>query len=463
MNLHFKDRIAFYYMIATAIIVAIVFSTVFLIVKGAVINHLDSDLSYEANKHTQEIQFVGDSILFINKAEWEQREHKEVQVNPVFIQLLNKQGKIMDKSPNLKQSFLPFDKTELGKHFDTEINGRFIRQVQIPVVKNGEVKGYILAAMSSESSFSVIQKLRNVLLISYFFVLFGLYFVSRFLAGRGIIPIQEMTNTIARITKHNLNERVQLPQNQDEIYQLSSSFNALLERIEKALEREKQFTSDASHELRTPLASLRGTLEVLIRKPRTQSEYEEKVNYSLNEIDRMTSILEQLLMLARLDEGAYNHNDAIELAILIHDSLDRFQQQIAEKALTVELHSTLTESQYIPKFYGNIIIDNVLNNAIKYSNNGGKIKIEASQKEDGFSCVITDDGIGIKEIDLEHIFEHFYRSDALNHKQIVGNGLGLAIVKKCAEAIGAELSINSRLNQGTSVEIIFKPILRKEI
>jgi signal transduction histidine kinase len=462
MNLNFKDRIAFYYMLATAIIVAIVFGTVFFIVKGAVISHLDSDLSYEANKHTEEIQFLGDSILFINKAEWEQREHKEVQVNPVFIQLIDNQGRVMDKSPNLKLSNLTFDSSKLGGHLDTKINDRYIRQVQIPVMKNGQLKGYILAAMSSESSFSVIQKLRNVLLISYFFVLFGLYFVSRFLAGRGIIPVQEMTSTIARITKHNLNERVKLPQNHDEIYHLSSSFNALLERIQKALDREKQFTSDASHELRTPLASLRGTLEVLIRKPRTQNEYEEKIEYSLKEIDRMTSILEQLLMLARLDSGTYHREDAIAMSSLIHDSLDRFKVQILEKELEVEVNSNLEGDHCIHHFYGNIIIDNVLSNAIKYSNVGTKIKINTSLINDRLVCSIQDEGIGINEPDLEHIYEHFYRSEALNHKQITGHGLGLAIVRKCVDAIGAKLSISSRLGEGTTVEITFKPILRKE-
>ncbi len=456
MSLSFKNRIALHYMIATAIIMAVVFGLIFFIVKGAVLRNLDNDLSYEAEKHTGEIKIIGDSIQFINKAEWEEREHREIQVNPVFIQLIDKQGRVMDKSPNLKQDYLPFKESEFGGHFDTKINGKAIRQIQLPIENNGKIKGYILAAMSSESSFSVIQKLRNVLLVSYFIVLVGLYFVSRFLAGRSIIPIQEMTNTITRITKNNLKERVILPQNQDEIHTLSASFNALLERIEKAIDREKQFTSDASHELRTPLAALRGTLEVLIRKPRTQQEYEEKIQYSLKEIERMTSTLEQLLLLARFETSPDENIDAlISLPELIDESISHFKTQIKEKSLNINVEFDQLRKALVPHYYSNIIIDNIVSNAIKYSNNDGVISITIQIIEDRIVCTIKDEGIGIKEDDLTHIYDSFYRSDALGHKQISGNGLGLSIAKKCADAIQAKLKVTSKFGQGTMVTILF--------
>ena len=462
MSLSFKNRIAFHYLVATAIIMAIVFGTIFFIVQGAVLRNLDRDLSYEAEKHTGEIKIIGDSIQFINKVEWEEREHREIQVNPVFIQLIDKQGRLMDKSPNLKQDYLPFKESEFGGHFNATINGRSIRQIQLPIERNGKIRGYILAAMSSESSLSVILKLRNVLLISYFVVLIGLYFVSRFLAGRSIIPVQEMTNTIARITKHNLKERVSLPQNHDEIYELSSSFNGLIERIEKAIEREKQFTSDASHELRTPLAILRGTLEVLIRKPRTQQEYEEKIGSSLKEIDRITATLEQLLLLARLETSPNEKNGAlISLSTLIDESISRAKTQIKEKNLKINLALKQSEKALVPHYYSNIIIDNIVSNAIKYSNNDGAISIGVDIVDNRIICTVKDEGIGIKEDDLTRIYDTFYRSDSLGHKHISGDGLGLSIAKKCADAIQVELKVASTYGRGTMVTMLFlKPILR---
>ena len=456
MRFNFKNRIAFYYMIATAIIMAIAFGAVYFIVTQTVINNLDNDLSFEANKHSGEIKIKGDSIVFKNMTEWEEREHREIQVNPVFIQLTDKQGRLMDKSPNLKDNNLPFSHSAFGGHFNATLKNRAIRQVQLPIEQNGKVQGYILAAISSESAESVILKLRTVLLISYLVILFGLYFISRFLAGRSIKPVQNVTNTIKQISDLNLKERVDLPQHEDEIYDLSTGFNALLERIENALEREKQFTSDASHELRTPLATLRGTLEVLIRKPRTQKEYEEKVQFSLREIERMTQTLEQLLLLARLDSRDNSKKDKlISLPTVIDESLSHFKREIGDKNLAVSFDFDQNHNLLVPNFYTHLMIENILNNAIKYSEKGGALSIKCGQLENRVVCSIQDKGIGINEKDLKHIYENFFRSDALNHKHIPGNGLGLSIVKKCANAIHAKLNIISTLGEGTEVKITF--------
>ena len=456
MSLSFKNRIAFHFMIATAIIMATAFGAIYFIVQQTVLSNLDRDLSYEAHKHTGEIKIKGDTIAFRNKAEWEEKEHRETQVNPVFIQLNDESGHVMDKSPNLKEAHLLLNNKVLGGHFNASLNNRSIRQVQLPLEQEGKIKGYILAAMSSESAKLVILKLRNVLLISFLVILSGLYFISRILAGRSITPVQNVTNTIKQISKVNLNERVELPPNKDEIYTLSSGFNALLDRIENALEREKQFTSDASHELRTPLATLRGTLEVLIRKPRTQAEYEEKVKYSLQEIDRMTQTLEQLLLLARLDSEDDSKKDQFtSLCTIVDESLAHFKREITEKNLVIEFDFDQNEKLPVPYYYTNLMVENILSNAVKYSKNEGTITIKCETIENHVVCIVSDDGIGINETDLEHIYESFFRSDSLNHKQISGTGLGLSIVKKCAEAIGAKLEIKSTLGRGTSVSITF--------
>lgn len=443
-------------MIATAIVMAIAFSASYFLVKQTVLNNLDKDLSYEAHKHTHEIVYFQDTIAFKNKTEWEEKEHSEVQVNPVFIQLMNAEGKVMDKSPNLKDAKLPFNKDKMNGQFDALLKDRSIRQLQLPLKNKGETKGYILAAMSSEAAQSVIFKLRYTLLLSYLIILFGLYFFSRYLAGRNIQPVQNVTKTIEQITQSNLKERVVLPQHKDEIYTLSSSFNDLLDRIENALDREKQFTSDASHELRTPLSSLRGTLEILIRQARSQEEYEEKIRFSLQEIDRMSLSLEQLLLLARLDTKDKTKSEKqIPLSSLIKESLQHFDKIIKEKEIKMELQFDSENKLQVPHYYSQLIIENVLSNAVKYSNRAGKISITGGLENGHIVCSVVDHGIGIKAEDLDHIYDNFFRSDALNHKHISGNGLGLSIVKKCAEAIQAKVEISSELNKGTSVKITF--------
>jgi two-component system heavy metal sensor histidine kinase CusS len=455
MTLNFKNRIAFHYMIATAIIMAIVFGSIFWAVKRTVLQNIDQELFYQAQKHTKEVKIVGDSIQFINKAEWEEREHREVQVNPVFIQLMNENGDIMDKSPNLKQDFLPFGKGASGNYFHTVIDNKNIRQLQLPIEYQGNTKGYILTAVSAESAISIITKLGYTLIISYFLVLAGLYFISRFLAGKSIRPVTEIARTISRITKSNLNERVTLPQHHDEIHTLSSNFNALLERIEQALKKEKQFTSDASHELRTPLATLRGTLEVLIRKPRSQQEYEEKIGFSLGEIERMANTIDQLLLLARLDLGLNQETTSEKLQPLLNNSVQRFEKHLAEKELHISAHYDEHANISVPQYHGNTIIDNLLSNAIKYSKNGATITIRTFRKDDKSGFSISDQGIGIKQEDLSHIYDQFFRSDALQYKHINGTGLGLTIVKKCVDAIQAEIQIDSKFGKGTKVTVTF--------
>ncbi len=462
MNLSFRNRIALHYMIATAIIVAVVFGVVFFVVQETVYHNLDNDLTYEAETHTDEIKMLGDSIQFINKEEWEEIEHREIQVNPVFIQIFDKNGKLMDKSPNLKGDELPFRKQEqFGGHFNENLNKKPIRQIQIPIEQNGKIKGYVVAAMSLESSNMVFLKLKNVLIISYLLLLAGLYFISRFLAGRSIIPIRNIIETTSRITKNNLNERVDLPDHKDELFQLSSSINELLQRIENTIEKERQFTSDASHELRTPLSSLRGTLEVLIRKPREQYEYDEKIKYSLSEIDRMTSIIEQLLLLARLDSNSSANNFVSKttiyesLPIITDEILSRHKKEISAKNLTLDLHMEITKDSLIQKYYANLVLDNIINNAIKYSKQNSKLHITVADAENGIICEIKDEGIGIHKDDIDKLFNPFFRSDALNHRDIFGNGLGLSIAKKAADAINAKLFVESELGVGTAVTIAF--------
>jgi signal transduction histidine kinase len=443
-------------MIATAIIMAVVFGAVYFVVQETVMRNLDNDLAYEAGKHQDEIEITGDTIFFINRTEWEEKEHQEIQVNPVFIQLVGKQGRTMDKSPNLKSDSLPFYESDFGGHFNARLHNGAIREVQLPIEKDGEIKGYILAAMSSESALAVVRNLRNVLALSYLVVLIGLYFISRFLAGRSIKPVQNVTNTISQISKLYLKDRVELPPNKDEIYELATSFNDLLERIENAIEREKQFTSDASHELRTPLASLRGTLEVLIRKERSPEEYEEKIEFCLQEIDRMTIVLEQLLLLARLDTKANVENNLlVPLPAIIDKSLTHLKKQIVEKELRISLVVEQDKEFLTPSYYTTAILQNILSNAVKYSHKGGTITVKVDQVDQNIVCVVQDEGVGIEANDLAHIFENFFRSDSLKHKHISGNGLGLSIVRKCAEAINAKLDVKSMLGQGTTVTIAF--------
>ncbi|MCF6351374.1 MAG: HAMP domain-containing histidine kinase [Cyclobacteriaceae bacterium] len=458
MKMSFKNRIALNYIVATAIMIAVVFVIIVLIVKTTVFYNLDKNLEFEAKKHTDELIIHNDSVHFANILEWTEREHREVQFYPVFIQLVSLDGLFMDKSPNLKDANLFFEKGNHNKPFNTHIKGIALRQIQMPIEEKGVTKGFMLAAVSTEEAVMVIKNLKNVLLLLYPLVLLVLFGVARYLAGQSIKPIKKITYTANDITKNNLNERIELPQNKDELYTLTFSINELLERIQEAFEREKQFTSDASHELRTPLAVLTGTLEVLIRKPRTEAEYKEKIEYSIKEIARMSATVDQLLMLARVDnEIKLAKQQPIEPVAIIDAVLERYKHIIKEQELIINVDTETDIKLESNPYYIDLIFDNLISNAVKYSKNGTDIGITFSKKGSSVICIITDQGVGISTEHLDKIFNPFFRAKPLSTKTAKGDGLGLSIVKKACESMDIKISIKSKVNYGTTVQLAFPP------
>ena len=261
---------------------------------------------------------------------------------------------------------------------------------------------------------------------------------------------------LCNITKDNLKGRIVLPQNKDELYTLSKTINDLLDRIENAVEREKQFTSDASHELRTPLTVLKGTLEVLIRKPRTQAEYEEKIAYSIKEVNRVNNLVDQLLLLARFENQKQQLKiEKVYLNALILDTLTMYSEKIKSKKTTVV--SQFTADYYIESdhYLVAIVTGNIISNAIKYSGENTVVTIDLNKDEKGTQCIITDQGIGIAKADLDKIYNPFYRSNATNHPTIKGSGLGLSIVKRIAELLPMDIEIFSETGKGTKVVLSF--------
>jgi signal transduction histidine kinase len=457
MALSFKNRIAFLYLISTALLVLFVYVLIYLIVNQSVYSHLDSDISAEVKDLMSEIKFTDGNFAFVDAEEWKEREHNTLNVNPIYIQILDASKHPIDKSPNLKNESLEYHEFEKdNSYYNTGLKQQKIRQTQFSIVRNGKISGYFLVAMSLEDANYVLSNLTDVLLVSFPLVLLTLFIITRLIAGRSIRPITKITDTTREITEENLGLRVELPPNKDEIYVLSTTINNLLGRIENAIIREKQFTSDASHELRTPLAVVKGTLEVLIRKPRDTEEYKEKIMYCINEVDRLNNLVDQLLLLARFEnQKIAAKKEMIALNEVIMESLERFSSKIESSAITIDF--TFDRHFYINSdgYLISIVISNLLSNALKYSNTGSNVKIALSEDDKTVTCIIADNGIGIPAADIEKVFEQFYRSHAHEHPNIKGNGLGLSLVKRLCELLNTKLTIKSRVGEGTKATLLF--------
>ena len=457
MALTFKNRIALHYVLATAALVAGAYLVVFGVVRRQVYRDLDHDLRFEAAKHMGELRVSDSTMRFANRREWEEREHLEVQVDPVFVQVNDLRGRLMDRSPNLKADQLAFD-TVAGWRAprNSVLRGKALRQVQVPVRRGGHPVGYLLAAISSEAARHALRSLALVLLGSFPVVLLALFGSARKLAGRSIAPVAQITAATNRITRHDLSERVALPPRPDELHTLASAINGLLHRIEQAVAREKQFTADASHELRTPLAALRGTLEVLVRKPRHPEEYVASIALGIREIDRLAQLVDQLLLLARFEQPATS-SPRQELAVLslVHDVLHRHRADLSAKRIRVNVRDGDLPPIASDPYLVDLILDNLLANAIKYSPANSTITVALALASGRLRCAITDEGIGIRPEELGRIFDPLYRADALSHKHIGGTGLGLSIVAKACQQLGIAVAVASEPGRGSTFTLHF--------
>lgn len=448
----FKNRIAFNYILSTALLIAFVFIIIYQVIYFSVNEHINEEIFEELEKHLDDVEIDSNETYLIQVDQWRAREHNTINVNPVFVQFYDNNKKLIDKSPNLKSTNLILSNdSNNNKYIESTLNGIPIRQIQTAIINNDKVVGYVVVAMSL-NDLEIILILKKILLISYPLILIVLFLIARFFAGRSIKPVTNIIKTSSLITKDNLNSRIDLPHNKDELFVLSKTINDLLDRIEEAIEREKQFTSDASHELRTPLAIIKGTLEVLVRKPREKQEYEEKINFCVNEVDRLNNLVDELLLLARFENQKQNNKiENVYLNAIILDSLSRYSEKIKVNNLTITSH--FNQEYYIQSDYYliSIIVGNLISNAIKYSNQNGKVEINLEKKDSKTILTISNTGHGIHEKDLDKIFNSFYRADNSNNPEIKGTGLGLSIVKRLCDLLSISIEISSTETKGTTL------------
>lgn len=458
-SISFKNRIALYYSITTAVLVLAVFLVILLIVRQGVYKDIDNDLQKEIDDLLTEIT-AGPAGFSVEQEEWHEKEHNTLDINPIFIQFADASGRILDRSPNLKKMQLRFGQpAENELFYNSTLDSIQVRQARMPVRYQGKTVGYIIVAAPLEDARSLIDNLEKTLLVAYPLLLLALFSIARVLAGGSIRPVRDIIDTARKISHEKLSDRIPYPRNRDELYTLSETINGLLGRIESAVVREKQFTSDASHELRTPLAVIKGTLEVLVRKPRSQEEFTEKIRYCVDELNRINQLVDQLLLLARFE--SQKQSIAIEstnINSLFLEVVARNSDALAEK--DIRLEGNADPGLYIATdaYLLSIVLDNLLSNAIKYSGQGSAIRIASRLTENGAALEIADSGIGIAPQDLGKIYSPFYRSRPEDHAQTKGSGLGLSIVKRICEMLEVSISLESRLEVGTTVCLQFREI-----
>jgi heavy metal sensor kinase len=392
--------------------------------------------------------------------------------------------------------------TEINEAYAPEVNGRFIRVVQeggriaylSGVPKDGTFDPSRIS-FPSEKEKDGVRKLRfeagNRLLIrsldvttpsgTHFLVesgapynqievvLHGLlvtlaiympFVVSLAMAGgywlmrRSLQPVDEITKRAEGITSTNLSERLPVIRTGDELERLSVSLNRMIERLDDAFQHINRFSADASHELRTPLTILQLELEGIAQNHRWHGSLGDQIGSALEETNRMSRIVESLLAISRLDAGEVKMDKArIDLGDLAASTVNEMVLLADEKL--IRLHTERTAGVHVEGDRTRLqqVIVNLVDNAIKYTQEGGKIEISVGREGSTAILEVSDNGPGIPPDCFPHVFERFYRADKARSRASGGAGLGLSIVKAICAAHNAEVKVSSQEGHGARFRV----------
>lgn len=274
-----------------------------------------------------------------------------------------------------------------------------------------------------------------------------------FLMGVPFRPVVALTRQAEQIGTHDLGERLPVIPTGDEMERLSISLNHMIERLEDALAHNRRFSADVSHELRTPLTILRGELEPLVESPDLPPRALDAIGSSLEEILRMSNIVESLLEISKLDEHCPITRKPVNLAAVAASTVEQMQLLAEDKQLAVE--TSLTEDAWVlgDRVRLQQVIANLLDNAIKYTPPGRNIRLVVFVEKMRGVIEISDNGVGIPAECIPFVFERFYRADKARSRESGGTGLGLSIVKAICTAHGGSVSLQSLEGAGTTVRV----------
>jgi heavy metal sensor kinase len=336
-----------------------------------------------------------------------------------------------------------------------DLDSRPVRILTMPVMVGERPTRLIQVGMSLQN---ISETRTRFLLIMAGLLPLGLLlagFGGWMLARRALLPVDRMAEAANRISAEHLAERLEETGAGDELDRLAMTLNRMLERLDTAFSQIRRFTANASHELQTPLTIMKGEMEVALRSRRTPEEYQASLMSSLEEVDRITQLVDGLLLLARTEAGTLRmdrcHNtDLVQLAEEVHSRLKGFAD-----SRSVDLVPGPMEPVFVPgdREHLSRLLLNLVENGIKYTQPGGRVTLSVQVDGQWAYLEVSDTGIGIPEDDRERIFQPFYRlPEALAQK---GVGLGLSIAQSIAVAHGSTIQVESEPGQGSIFKVRF--------
>ena len=271
-------------------------------------------------------------------------------------------------------------------------------------------------------------------------------------AKRGLLPLQQMTQSLERIGPNHLDERVGKTTWPRELHPVATAFDEMLARLENSFTKLSQFSADLAHELRTPISNIRGEAEVTLTRPRTLEEYRNVIESIAAECERLSGIVDNLLFLARAEAVDRQIERNVLAARPAIEKIAAYYRTVAEER-GISITNKGDGEVYADARLFDRALSNLLDNALRFTPDGGKITIATETKPDRTELAIEDTGCGIPPQHLPRIFDRFYRADSSRSSQ--GTGLGLALVKSITDLHGGSVAVASKVDRGTTVTLTF--------
>lgn len=419
---------------------------------------IDTALKLNASQAQTVVELEGDQ-LDIPDNFIEGPEMDALRGQGFVVRLLNSQGQVLRESgmyrtldiTHASQATALKHNTHLATLEDS-LSHHSVRLYTVPIIKDNRVIGIYQVGQGLTGIQDTLHQLLQVLMLSIPVLVLFAGISGYILAARALAPIDAITRTARQISAEDLTARLHLPPTDDEVGRLAATFDGMLARLDTAFQRERQFTADASHELRTPLAAMQTILDVIREKRRTPDEYEQALDDLAEEAERLRGLAEHLLHMVRNDGQQTSLCAWVDLSMLLEDVSDSLRPLAEDKGLTVTC--TVTEKLMVLGDTDSLIrlFANLVDNAIKYTEQGSIILIAQPILDTKVEVRVTDTGIGIPTEHLPHIFERFYRVDASRTSN--GAGLGLSIAQAVAQSHGGSIKVDSVAGKGTTLTVL---------
>jgi len=382
-----------------------------------------------------------------------------------LVQIIDADGRILARSANLGSEKLPAPPALLARLtagetvFDTlpDTSEEPLRMVSLPSRGPGQ-RYAVQVAGSLDDANHILQSAASLFAAMAVALLAAVGWAGARLSSKLFVAIENIVDQAHQIGDSNLHQRLPHPGGEDEISHLVDTLNAMLERIEQAFEVQRRFTADASHELRSPLSRLRAEIEITLRRPRDTESYVGALRSCLDEVERLTMLVEELLMLARIDAGQERAPTELgTLEQLATDTMQRMQPVADERRIALVLVNQLATTPEVDLGPLGLVLRNLLDNAIKFSPQGSRITISLKADEEGALLAIADQGSGLDEAEMPFVFDRFFRGSRPRGGDVEGFGLGLALSQAIMKAHGGRLEVANQAGGGALFSMRLPP------